>query len=106
MRSGFETTFTEEISEPCPEGIGVTIYDFVAYMPSHTYIFMPCNEIVGGNVALRNRMYYSNREPVKRIADSEHTQVVVLIGARCDKCLSVRSSPSCQSLYCNPASFR
>src|SRR3974377_1805271 len=45
MSSGLETAFPEEISEPCPEGIGVTIDDFVAYMPSHTYIFMPCNEI-------------------------------------------------------------
>jgi hypothetical protein len=45
MSLGFETAFTEEISEPIPEGIGVTIDDFVAYMPSHTYIFMPCCEI-------------------------------------------------------------
>jgi hypothetical protein len=45
MSSGFETAFTEEVSEPCPEGIGVTIDDFVAYMPSHVYVFMPCNEI-------------------------------------------------------------
>jgi hypothetical protein len=36
--------FTEEISEPCPEGSGVTIDDFVAYMPSHVYIFTPCRE--------------------------------------------------------------
>jgi hypothetical protein len=45
MSSRFETAFTEEISEPCPEGVGVTIDDFAAYMPSHTYIFMPCCEI-------------------------------------------------------------
>ena len=45
MSSEFETAFTEEICEPCPEGVGVTIDDFVAYMPSHTYIFMPCCEI-------------------------------------------------------------
>jgi hypothetical protein len=45
MSSEFETAFTEEISEPCPENTGVTIEDFVAYMPSHTYIFMPCCEI-------------------------------------------------------------
>jgi hypothetical protein len=45
MSSEFETAFTEEISEPCPEGIGVTIDDFAAFMPSHTYIFMPCCEI-------------------------------------------------------------
>jgi hypothetical protein len=45
MSSAFETAFTEEISEPCPDGIGVTIDGFVAYMPSHTYIFMPCCEV-------------------------------------------------------------
>ena len=36
--------FTEEISNPCPEGSGVTIDDFVAFMPSHVYIFTPCRE--------------------------------------------------------------
>jgi hypothetical protein len=36
--------FIEEISEPCPEGSGVTIDDFVAYMPAHVYIFTPCRE--------------------------------------------------------------
>ena len=36
--------FTEEVSEPCAEGAGVTINDFVAYMPSHVYIFTPCRE--------------------------------------------------------------
>jgi hypothetical protein len=41
----FEDDFTEEISEPCPDGAGVTIDDFVAYMPSHVYVFMPCCEI-------------------------------------------------------------
>jgi hypothetical protein len=39
-----EETFTEEVSEPCSEGSGVTIDDFVAYMPSHVYIFTPCRE--------------------------------------------------------------
>jgi hypothetical protein len=36
---------TEEITEPCPEGSGVTIEDFVAYMPTHSYIFRPCREL-------------------------------------------------------------
>src|SRR5262245_1497852 len=36
--------FTEEVSDPCVEGSGVTIDDFVAYMPSHVYIFTPCRE--------------------------------------------------------------
>jgi Family of unknown function (DUF5906) len=37
--------FTEEVSAPCAEGAGVAIDDFVAYMPSHVYIFTPCREI-------------------------------------------------------------
>ena len=44
MTDDFAETFSEEISEPCPEGRGVTIDDFRAYMPSHTYIFTPCRE--------------------------------------------------------------
>jgi hypothetical protein len=39
-----EEDFDEEITEPCPEGSGVTIDDFVAYMPSHVYMFTPCRE--------------------------------------------------------------
>jgi hypothetical protein len=39
-----EENFTEEMDAPCPEGSGVTIDDFVAYMPQHVYIFMPCRE--------------------------------------------------------------
>ena len=30
------------------EGRGVTLDDFVAYMPSHSYIFTPCREIWRG----------------------------------------------------------
>jgi hypothetical protein len=41
----FADDFTEEILEPCAEGQGVTIDDFAAYMPTHTYIFTPCREI-------------------------------------------------------------
>jgi hypothetical protein len=39
-----DLAITEEISEPSPEGSGVTIEDFVAYMPGHSYIFRPCRE--------------------------------------------------------------
>jgi hypothetical protein len=39
-----EDTFTEDIAEPCPEGSGVAIDDFVAFMPTHVYIFTPCRE--------------------------------------------------------------
>jgi hypothetical protein len=42
MADDFE--YEEEIVEPCTEGSGVTIDDFVAYMPAHTYIFKPCRE--------------------------------------------------------------
>src|SRR5262249_44528346 len=37
--------FTEEVSEPDADGAGVTLDDFVAYMPMHTYIFTPCREM-------------------------------------------------------------
>jgi len=40
-----EHAFTEEVSAPCAEGAGVTIDDFVAYMPQHVYIFTPCREV-------------------------------------------------------------
>jgi hypothetical protein len=48
MSTEFKDAFTEEISEPCSEGSGVTIDDFVAYMPTHVYVFMPCCEIWTG----------------------------------------------------------
>jgi hypothetical protein len=45
MTTESEQEFTEEISEPCSEGAGVTLDDFVAYMPTHSYIFTPCREM-------------------------------------------------------------
>ena len=36
--------FTAKVSTPAPEGSGVKIDDFVAYMPAHNYIFTPCRE--------------------------------------------------------------
>jgi hypothetical protein len=36
--------FSATIIKPADDGIGVTIDDFVAYMPSHIYIFTPCRE--------------------------------------------------------------
>jgi Family of unknown function (DUF5906) len=44
-KSKTEVPFTEEVSEPCPEGSGVTIDDFVAFSPTHSYIFTPCREM-------------------------------------------------------------
>jgi hypothetical protein len=44
MSANPDGAFTEEISGPCPEGSGVTIDDFVAYMPAHLYVFTPCRE--------------------------------------------------------------
>jgi hypothetical protein len=40
--------YTEEIVAPEVGGRGVTIDDFVAYMPMHAYIFTPCREIWAG----------------------------------------------------------
>jgi hypothetical protein len=54
MSANFEDEYTEEISEPCPEGRGVNMEDFVAYMPAHFYIFTPCREPwVGASVNSR-----------------------------------------------------
>ena len=36
--------FSAKQFDPSPEGSGVTIDDFVAYAPSHVYIFTPCRE--------------------------------------------------------------
>jgi hypothetical protein len=50
----FDAGFSEEIVQPDTEGRGVTIDDFVAYMPTHTYIFTPCREFwVGTSVNSR-----------------------------------------------------
>jgi hypothetical protein len=49
--SKFDANFTEEIFEPDAGGSGVNIEDFVAYPPSHVYIFKPCREVwVGAGV--------------------------------------------------------
>jgi len=34
--------FKAKISKPTPDGKGVTIDDFVSFMPTHQYIYMPC----------------------------------------------------------------
>jgi hypothetical protein len=44
----FSDKFDEEITEPCVDGAGVTLYDFVAFMPTHSYVFTPCREIWTG----------------------------------------------------------
>jgi hypothetical protein len=36
--------FMVKVSAPAPEGSGVKLEDFVAYMPAHNYIFTPCRE--------------------------------------------------------------
>jgi hypothetical protein len=52
--SGDYDAITEDVSEPETEGRGVTLDDFVAYMPMHAYIFTPCREIwVGASVNAR-----------------------------------------------------
>jgi hypothetical protein len=44
MSPNRKPAFTAKISTPSPEGAGVKIDDFVAYMPAHNYIFTPCRE--------------------------------------------------------------
>ena len=39
-----KSAFSANVSTPNPNTEGVTIDDFVAYMPSHVYIFTPCRE--------------------------------------------------------------
>jgi Family of unknown function (DUF5906) len=45
VNEDWDDQYTEEVSEPCEEGSGVTLEDFRAYMPTHTYIFTPCREM-------------------------------------------------------------
>ena len=45
MSDDLEEQYIVEVTEPCAEGSGVSIDDFHAYMPSHSYIFTPCREI-------------------------------------------------------------
>ena len=50
----FEDAITEEVCEPTGDARGVTIDDFVAFSPTHTYIFTPCRELwVGAGVNSR-----------------------------------------------------
>ena len=49
--SKFDANFTEEIIEPDTEGSGVNIEDFVAYPPSHVYIFTPAGTSGAGPLA-------------------------------------------------------
>jgi len=41
MAKGFSKMATAATND---NGIGVTIDDFIAYMPSHIYFFTPCRE--------------------------------------------------------------
>jgi Family of unknown function (DUF5906) len=41
----FKDLYTDESFDPYAEGIGVSIEDFRAYMPGHSYIFMPCRDV-------------------------------------------------------------
>ena len=42
------TTSTRTSQAASPEGRGMTIDDFVAYLPAHVYIFTPCRELWTG----------------------------------------------------------
>ena len=48
MSAEIDAAIVEEVTEPEPEGRGVTLDDFVAYMPMHSYIFTPCREVWAG----------------------------------------------------------
>src|SRR5262245_60441909 len=48
MRDVTDDGVIEEAFEPDSEGSGVSLEDFYAYMPAHTYIFTPCREIWTG----------------------------------------------------------
>ena len=45
MTDDLKDLYTDESFDPFVDGIGVTIEDFRAYMPGHSYIFMPCRDI-------------------------------------------------------------
>jgi hypothetical protein len=54
MNDDFDDAIEEEETKPEAEGRGVTLDDFVAYMPMHAYIFTPCREIwAGGSINAR-----------------------------------------------------
>ena len=38
------SNFTAKVSPPAPAGKGVTIDDFVSFMPTHNYIYVPCRQ--------------------------------------------------------------
>jgi hypothetical protein len=44
MSDDLEEQYIVEVTEPCAAGSGVSIDDFYAYMPNHSYIFTPCRE--------------------------------------------------------------
>jgi hypothetical protein len=44
MSDDLEDQYIMEVTEPCVEDSGVSINDFYAYMPQHSYIFTPCRE--------------------------------------------------------------
>ena len=74
MSADADDAFTEETSEPCPEGRGVTIDDFVAYLPSHVYIFTPCREVwtgVGVNARLPRMPVLTKAGKLKRDKNGE-----------------------------------
>ena len=48
MSDDLEEQYIAEVTEPCSEGSGVSIDDFRAYMPTHSYIFTPCREFWTG----------------------------------------------------------
>jgi hypothetical protein len=48
MSPNSKTSFTTNFSAPCAPESGVNLEDFVAYMPTHVYVFTPCREFWTG----------------------------------------------------------
>jgi Family of unknown function (DUF5906) len=44
-----EFEFTEEIEGPNSEGSGISVDDFVAFLPTGSFVFMPCREMWSGH---------------------------------------------------------
>src|SRR5262249_12656254 len=49
MNTELEHHFTEEANEPNPEGSGISVEDFVAFLPTGSFVFMPCREMWSGH---------------------------------------------------------
>jgi hypothetical protein len=78
MTDDFNNDIVEEVDAPEPEGRGVRLEDFVAYMPMHTYIFTPCRETWSGfsvNARLPRMPVYDKHGNIKRTASGSPVMI-------------------------------